>query len=91
MIFVVLRAPDCGRELRCYSLKRKKDLYIIAPDPPLSRLPEIPGLAKKDENIILCQRPDICYLRYIPIDIAGGNVYELAFFLDFTFRSTDLF
>ena len=71
-------------------VKGKKDWFIITPE-PASKPP--PALASKGDNVILqlVPPPDEWYFQYVPIDLAGGNVYELAFLFDFAFRRTDLF
>ena len=68
----------------------KEDWYIITPE-PASECP--PGLARKEDSdiVILSEKPDEWRLQYVPINLAGGQVYELAFLLNFTFRRTDLF
>ena len=65
-----------------------KDLYIITPAPADLNPP---GLARRGNSVILAAEPDEWRLQYIPIKLAGGEVYELAFLLDFTFHRTDLF
>ena len=62
--------------------------FIITPSPQVL-IP--PGLARKGDSVIFSGKPDEWRLQYIPIDLAGGNVYELAFLLDSTFHRTDLF
>ena len=62
--------------------------FIIIPSPQVL-IP--PGLARKGDSVILSGKPDEWRLQYIPINLAGGGVYELAFLLDSTFRRTDLF
>ena len=65
----------------------KEGWYAITPR-PMSRDP--PGLARKDpddSNVILSEEPDEWRLQYIPIELAGGEVYELAFLLAFSFSA----
>ena len=64
----------------------KRDWYIITPE-PASMTP--PGLARKEDDrdiVILSEQPDEWRLQYIPINLAGGEVYELALLSNFTFR-----
>ena len=59
------------------------DWYIITPE-PASENP--PGLARKGESgVILSEKPDKWRLQYVPINLAGGEVYELAFIFGFHF------
>ena len=73
-----------------YPIEGKKDWYRIVPDPE-GILPR--NLAPKDDSdSVIIARPHYEWrLQYIPINLAGGDVYELVFLLDPTFRRTDLF
>lgn len=70
-------------------IEGEKDWYIIASEPPSAI--NTPGLARKGDDVILSEKPDKWRFQRIPINMENGDVYELAFRLDFTFRRTDLF
>ena len=68
-----------------YPIEGKENWYRIAPDPegiiPRNLAP------KEDSDSVIIASPHYEWrLQYIPIDLAGGDVYELVFLLDPTFR-----
>lgn len=70
----------------------KEETYIITPDPAAISLSLTrKGTPAGNNTVILAQDYYKWRLDYLPINLAGGNVYRLAFLLDFTFRRTDLF
>lgn len=66
----------------------EKYWYIITPD-PWAKIPT--GLARKGDTVVLSAEPDEWRLQYVPIFLAGGNVYESDLLLDFNFHRTDFF
>ena len=71
-----------------FALGKGEERFIITPSPQVL-IP--PGLARKGDSVILSGKPDEWRLQYVPINLAGGDVYKSAFLLDVTFRRTDLF
>ena len=67
-----------------YPIVGKEDHYRIAPDPE-GFIPR--NLARKDDSdSVIIARPNYEWrLQHIPINLAGGDVYELVFPFGFHF------